>query len=85
MNNLLTTLFAIQKQILSEMPDGHELVDSGMYLLTGKEKTHWRDATIEVESDKCEYSFSYSTDGELKGEVPPRMVLSVNSILNSYR
>jgi hypothetical protein len=83
--SLVTTLFEIQDKILAVMPDEYTLVDSGMFIPTGKETVHWRDATIEVPADEYEYCFSYSSDGDVKGEVPPKMVLSLNTILNGYK
>ena len=83
---LVSTLFEIQEKILAEMPkEGYRLVDSGMFIPTGKETVHWRDGVIEVEADEYEYAFSYSTDGELRGETPPRMTIAINTILNQYK
>jgi hypothetical protein len=83
--NLTTTLFEMQDKILAVMPDEYTLVDAGMFIWDGKSTVHWRDACIEVPEDKCEYAFCYSTDGELKGDVPPKMSIAIYSILEGYK
>jgi hypothetical protein len=80
MNPLVSKAFDIQSQIQKLMPENHLLVDAGMFIPDGSETELWRDMTVLVD-EETEYSFSYSTDGNLKGDVPPKMTIDVNSVL----
>lgn len=81
MNLTFTKLFQIQDEIETFLPKGHLVVDQGMYTdYTPPE--HFRDMTVEVAADEREYAFSYSNLGNLRGDIPPKMILELNLLMN---
>ena len=71
MNSLLTKAFDIQRQLDEVLSNDFEIIDTGMMIPDGTENVLWRDMTIENKKNRDEYyCFSYSTNGELKGETP---------------
>ena len=81
--NLINHIFDIQTKINSIIPEGYEMVDSGMFIPEGGEDELWRDNCLE--KDDKEYAYSFSTNGKLKGEVPPEMSIKLSLILQENR
>ena len=77
------TCFEIEREIRDIMPKGHMIVDAGMYV--GQEGETWRDCCVEVEAEEREYGFTYSSLGNHEGDIPPKMVLNVLTILQKYQ
>ena len=65
----------MQKKINDIVPEGYEMVDAGMYIPEGGETELWRDNVLE--KDGKEFCYQFSTAGELKGDVPPELALTL--------
>ena len=84
---LIDTVFEIQRQIddyLKSLP-GYEFVGCGMMVdpsLNGRETVLWRDAEWNI-GDK-EMWASYSSCGELEGEMDDSIKETIESILKPY-
>jgi len=72
MKDITTKLFNIQKELETYLPEGHRVVDQGMFCPV-EPPEHFRDMVVEVASDEREYAFSYSNKGSLTGDIPPLM------------
>ena len=66
------------------LPEGHLVVDAGMYVPV-ESPEHFRDICIEVEADEREYAFQVSNLGNLNGDLPPRMALDINYLMNQLK
>ena len=62
-----------------------EFFDAGMFVggRNGTETVIWRDYSFGNGDE--EWAFSYSTCGELKGDVPPQYKKQVEDILSEYK
>ena len=69
------------------LPEGYDNVDSGMFMPRDWSvvNTLWRDMTVEVEAVEKEYSFSYSTNGDVDGDVPPVIQEELTKFLLDYK
>ena len=89
MTELLDRIFEMDRKIWAELPDADdcEFTDAGMYVdPNGHDiNTLWRDAAFQVKGEEEEVSFSYSTNGDLRGDIPPKYALGVNRVLNEYK
>ena len=84
---LIDTVFGIQKQIEAELKkiEGFEFVGCGMMVdpsLNGRETVAWRDYEWNI-GDK-EMWASYSSCGELEGEMDDSIKETIESILKPY-
>ena len=83
MSNLIKKAFDLQEKIEAALPEGWELIDTGMFLPDSDTNVIQRDLVIEVEGK--EYAMNFSTNGDLIGDVPPQSFLKIKTILEGYK
>ena len=85
MNNLVSKVFEMEASIREMLPEGYENVGSGMFMPRDWSvvNTLWRD--MEVEGEGEDYSFSYSTNGDVEGDVPPVIQEQLTKFLLDYK
>jgi hypothetical protein len=86
--DLVSRIFEMDREIWNELPDPDdcEWTDAGMFAPVNNHlNTLWRDASFQLKGEEEEWSFSYSTDGEIKGDIPPRYRTGVMTVLERYR
>jgi hypothetical protein len=81
---LIERIFEIQRKIDEVTLSKYEGVDQGMFVPQESNEVYWRDNSYWNDDDKI-YSFSFSTDGDCEGDIPPDCVIDVLSILDSYK
>ena len=85
--HLIDRAFEIQKKIMEVIPpDEQDFFDSGMFVnpkKSGEVTVIWRDYSWG--NGEEEYNFSYSTCGELKGDIPADIKVQVEEILAPYK
>ena len=81
--NLLDRIFEIQRKIDAVVMPKYEGFDQGMFLQQDS-KVYWRDNSY-WNDEVIEYSFSFSTNGECKGELPPDCAIDILAILEGYK
>ena len=81
--DLLNHIFDIQKKVDAIVPEGYEMVDSGMFIPEGTEEELWRDNCLEKEGK--DFAYSFSTSGKLKGDVPPEMSIALSVLLEENK
>jgi hypothetical protein len=82
--DLFDRIFEIQKKIDAITRSKYEGVDQGMFVPQEDPKTYWRDNSYWNDEETI-YSFSFSTDGEYEGDLPPDCALDIMMILESYK
>ena len=84
--HLVDTIFEIQEKIMEVIPpDDQDFWDSGMFIdpvKSGSITVIWRDYAFGNGDE--EYNFSYSTCGELKGDLPSQYKKQIEDILAPY-
>lgn len=87
--DLITRIFEMDRAIWSVLPEPEEceFQDAGMHLAPpGTELNKlWRDAAFQLKYEDQEYAFSYSTDGEVKGQIHPKYLIDVQAVLRDYK
>lgn len=85
--DLIDRIFEIQKKIDKVTLPKYEGVDQGMFLPQDQKSqdVYWRDNSYWNDDEEDGYSFSFSTDGEYVGELPPDCALDIMMILESYK
>ena len=59
-------------------------VDQGMFVPQEDPEEYWRDNSYWNDEDNV-YSFAFSSNGNLKGDLPPDCTLEILTILESYK
>lgn len=86
MNQLHNRIFEIDRAIKAVLPseDSMEWFDSGMFLAKDSEiNTLWRDMSFGI--DGKEYGFTFSTNGDYKGDLSGEYLLPVLTVLSQYK
>lgn len=85
MSNLVSKVFGMETSIVEMFPKGYKPVGTGMFIPKdwSKVNTLWRD--MEVEGEGKTYSFSYSTNGDVEGDVPPVIQEQLTKFLLNYK
>lgn len=81
--NLVDRIFEIQNKINKITFSKYEGMDQGMFVPQKDPNEYWRDNTYS--NDDNTYSFSFSTKGNLIGELPPDCSIEILAILESYK
>lgn len=81
---LLDRIFEIQKKIDKVTLPKYEGVDQGMLLHQEDPNEYWRDNSYWNDDDNV-YSFSFSSNGDYKGTLPPDCEHKILKILKSYK
>jgi hypothetical protein len=81
---LLDRIFKIQNQINEVTKTKYKNMDQGMFLHQEDPNEYWRDNSYWNEEDDV-YSFSFSSNGDHKGTLPPDCERKILKILNSYK
>ena len=87
MHDLYEVIFEIQDKIKAVLPKDEELdwYDSGMMIGSNPDmNTVWRDLSYQYLNGK-EYSFCYSTNGDVKGDIDLAVRFQVMEILSEYK
>ena len=84
--NLFERIFEIQKKIDVITLSKYEGMDQGMFLPKDQETqdVYWRDNSY-WNDEETVYSFSFSTNGDFVGDLPPDCSLDIMMILESYK
>jgi len=84
--NLFERIFEIQKKIDAITLSKYEGMDQGMLLPQHQDSqdVYWRDNSY-WNDEETVYSFSFSTNGEFVGDLPPNCALDIMMILESYK
>jgi hypothetical protein len=84
--NLFERIFEIQKKIDAITLSKYEGMDQGMLLPQHQDSqdVYWRDNSY-WNDEETVYSFSFSTNGEFVGDLPPDCALDIMMILESYK
>lgn len=84
--DLFERIFEIQKKIDAITSSKYEGMDQGMFLPQYQESqdVYWRDNSYWNDEENV-YSFSFSTDGDYVGDIPPDCFLDIMMILESYK
>jgi hypothetical protein len=83
-SDLIERIFEIQKKIDAITLSKYEGVDQGMFVPQEDPNTYWRDNSY-WNDEETVYSFTFSTDGEYQGDLPPDCSLDIMMILESYK
>lgn len=83
--DLVDRVFEIQVQIDQCDRDNRYSRSSGIMVPDGPEKVVWRDNDWFQEDGKKQYSFSFSTDGQYRGDLPPDCSSEIIRILRGYK
>lgn len=85
--DLIDRIFEIQDKINKVTFPKYEGMDQGMFLPQDQKSqdVYWRDNSYWNENEENGYSFSFSTDGECVGDLPPDCALDIMMILESYK
>jgi hypothetical protein len=81
--DLLNRIFEIQNKINEITFSKYDGLDQGMFVPQKDPEEYWRDNTYSNENNT--YSFSFSTKGNLVGDLPPDCALDILTILESYK
>ena len=84
MNNLIDRIFEIQKKIDAVTLSKYEGVDQGMFVPQQDPEIYWRDNSYWNDENNV-YSFTFSTNGDYQGDLPPDCALEILTILESYK
>ena len=82
--DLFNRIFEIQKKIDAVTTSKYEGMDQGMFVPQEDPNVYWRDNSYWNDEENV-YSFTFSTKGEYKGDLPPDCALDILTILESYR
>ena len=84
--NLFERIFEIQKKIDVITSSKYEGMDQGMLLPQDQESQdiYWRDNSY-WNDEETVYSFSFSTNGNFVGDLPPDSALDIMMILETYK
>lgn len=83
-NQLLSKIFEIQRRIDDVTRSKYEGVDQGMFVPQKDPEVYWRDNSY-WNDDENVYTFSFSTNGDVNGDLPPDCALEIMTILESYK
>jgi hypothetical protein len=86
MDSLQNRIFEIDRAIKAVLPSDElmEWFDSGMYIARDSEiNTLWRDMSFGI--DGKEFSFTFSTNGDYKGDLSGEYLLPVLTVLSQYK
>lgn len=82
---LVNRIFEIQKKIDDVVrPHNYPGMDQGMFVPQEDPEEYWRDNSY-WDDEGNEYSFTFSSKGNYKGDLPPECALDILTILESYK
>lgn len=82
--DLLNRIFEMQKKINEITYPKYEGTDQGMFVPQQDPEEYWRDNSCWNDEENV-YSFTFSTKGNYKGDLPPDCALDILTILESYK
>jgi hypothetical protein len=81
--DLFDRIFEMQRKIDAVTLPKYDGVDQGMFVPQEDPEEYWRDNSYWNDEDNV-YSFAFSSNGNLQGDLPPDCAL-VLTILESYK
>lgn len=82
--DLFDRIFEMQRKIDAVTLPKYGGVDQGMFVPQEDPEEYWRDNSYWNDEDNV-YSFAFSSNGNLQGDLPPDCAPEILTILESYK